>query len=132
MEKKTDFDAQLPLRRVLEKLNGKKVLIMGYGREGNATLEKLSELAPGAILTVSDMKAQTLPEGVRGVFGEGYQDHLTDYDVIIISPGIVLTDRRPEVLERLTSQTELFLAAYRDQTGGITGTNGKSTTTSLI
>ncbi len=132
MEKKMDFDAQLPLRRVLEKLNGKKVLIMGYGREGKATLEKLSELAPGAILTVSDMKEQTLPEGVRGVFGEGYQDHLTDYDVIIKSPGIVLTDRRPEVLERLTSQTELFLAAYRDQTVGITGTKGKSTTTSLI
>ena len=71
MEKKTDFDAQLPLRRVLEKLNGKKVLIMGYGREGKATLEKLSELAPEAILTVSDIKEQTLPEGVRGVFGEG-------------------------------------------------------------
>ena len=132
MEKKMDFDAQLPLRRVLEKLNGKKVLIMGSGREGKATLEKLSELAPEAILTVSDMKEQTLPEGVRGVFGEGYQDHLTDYDMIIKSPGIVLTDRRPKVLERLTSQTELFLAAYRDQTVGITGTKGKSTTTSLI
>src|SRR5699024_7792288 len=35
------------------------------------------------------------------------------------------------VLERVTSQTELFLRAYRKQVIGITGTKGKSTTTAL-
>ncbi len=121
-----------PLKSILSRLDGKKVLIMGFGREGKATLDKLLEFAPSALLTVSDVKEQVLPTGVEGVFGEQYQDRLTDYDVIIKSPGIVLKDRSPEVLARLTSQTELFLAAYRDQVIGITGTKGKSTTTSLI
>ena len=121
----------LPLYHVMQQMEGKNVLILGYGREGQATLSMLQKLVPGARLTVADIREQKLPEGVAGVFGAGYQDGLTGYDVIIKSPGIVLTDKSPAVLERVTSQTELFLRAYRKQVIGITGTKGKSTTTAL-
>ena len=121
----------LPLYHVMQPMEGKNVLILGYGREGQATLSMLQKLVPGARLTVADIREQKLPEGVAGVFGAGYQDGLTGYDVIIKSPGIVLTDKSPQVLERVTSQTELFLRAYRKQVIGITGTKGKSTTTAL-
>lgn len=121
----------MPLYRVMQPMDGKNVLILGYGREGQATLSMLQKLVPGAKLTVADIRPQQLPEGVQGVFGDGYQNGLAGYDVVIKSPGIVLTDKSPEILERVTSQTELFLRAYRNQVIGITGTKGKSTTTAL-
>ena len=121
----------LPLYHVMQPMEGKNVLILGYGREGQATLHMLQKLVPGAKLTVADIREQQLPEGVHGIFGDGYQDGLTAYDVVIKSPGIVLADKSVAVLERVTSQTELFLRAYRKQVIGITGTKGKSTTTAL-
>ena len=119
------------LQKVLEALDGKKILVLGYGREGRETVRRLLEWCKGAEITVADLKEQALPEGVDGLFGEKYQDTLREYDVIIKSPRIVLLDKSPEVLEKVTSQTELFLSAYRDQVVGITGTKGKSTTSSL-
>jgi UDP-N-acetylmuramoylalanine--D-glutamate ligase len=58
---------------------------------------------------------------------------LEEFDVIIKSPGISLQDF-PELVndERITSQTDLFLQQFSKQIIGITGTKGKSTTTSLI
>ena len=58
---------------------------------------------------------------------------LKDYDVVIKTPGISfkavdLTGIR----EKITSQTELFLKYVGHKTIGITGTKGKSTTSSLI
>ena len=50
------------------------------------------------------------------------------YDYIIKSPGIVMDDDD----SRYTSQTQIFLECYRDNTIGITGTKGKSTTSSLL
>ena len=119
------------LRRVLEKLDRKQILVLGYGREGRETVRRLMQWCPQAEITVADQKEQALPEGINGLFGPGYQDTLKGYDVIVKSPGIVLRDKSPEVVGKVTSQTELFLAAYRRQVAGITGTKGKSTTSSL-
>lgn len=119
------------LRQVLKTLDGKNILVLGYGREGRETLRRLLDWCEGVTLTVADQKEQQLPEGVGGIFGEGYQDTLSDYDVVIKSPGIVLKDKSPRMIDKVTSQTELFLRAYRDQVVGITGTKGKSTTSSL-
>lgn len=119
------------LRQVLKTLDGKNILVLGYGREGRETLRRLMDWCEGVTLTVADQKEQQLPEGVAGIFGEGYQDTLSDYDVVIKSPGIVLKDKSPRIIDKVTSQTELFLRAYRDQVVGITGTKGKSTTSSL-
>ena len=80
----------LPLYHVMQPMEGKNVLILGYGREGQATLHMLQKLVPGAKLTVADIREQKLPEGVHGIFGDGYQDGLTAYDVVIKSPGLSL------------------------------------------
>ena len=54
-----------------------------------------------------------------------------DYDIVIKTPGISLKDFNTKGIE-ITSQTDLFLSQFHAQTIGITGTKGKSTTTSLI
>ena len=55
------------------------------------------------------------------------------YDLIVKTPGIpFMTFEGVCNLNKITSQTELFLQIYGSQTIGITGTKGKSTTTELI
>ena len=59
-------------------------------------------------------------------------DTLDDYDLIFKSPGVVLSKDPEQYSCRFTSQMEVFFEAYRDRIIGITGTKGKSTTTTLL
>lgn len=120
--------------------NGKNVLVLGYGREGKSTLRLLREVCPELNITVSDASkriAELNPElnaaGIEVVCGAGYLDNLNKYDLIIKTPGISLYNAGiPFDPEKISSQTDLFLRAYAPQTAGITGTKGKSTTSSLL
>lgn len=63
--------------------------------------------------------------------GDQYLNAIYDYDIVIKTPGISLKDFDVKGVE-ITSQTDLFLSQFHNQTIGISGTKGKSTTTSLI
>lgn len=123
----------------------KKVLILGFGREGRTTYEFLKDKVPSAEITVADAKEQKLTSvspcgcvsfeqfNCKTVFGEHYMDDLGGYDIIMKSPGIpILKDYGEEVENKITSQTDLFLRFCPATVIGITGTKGKSTTSSLI
>ncbi len=69
-------------------------------------------------------------EGVKHS-GEDYLQSVYHYDIVIKTPGISLKDFDTKEVE-ITSQTDLFLSQFHRQTIGISGTKGKSTTTSLI
>lgn len=99
---------------VTDRFKGKKILIWGYGREGKST--------------ESFLKRCCEPESIE-VF-EGKRDGIDEerYDFIFKSPGIVMDDDDP----RYTSQTQVFMEEYGSQTVGITGTKGKSTTSSML
>ena len=112
---------------ILNRLRGKRILILGFGREGKSTLRFLQKYLPGAVVAVADKNAM---EGVT-ISGEGYLEAMYDYDIVIKTPGISLKDFDTKDVE-ITSQTDLFLGQFHAQTIGITGTKGKSTTTSLI
>ncbi len=121
------------LDKIYEKLEGKNILILGFGREGKATyrlIRKKSDMP----LTIADKNKVDATElkNVNIISGDDYQKNLKDYDVVIKSPGIVLEDKSDELLKKVTSQTELFMSAFGSQVVGITGTKGKSTTTTLI
>lgn len=100
-----------------------RILILGYGREGKSTAALLDRL--GIEYKVAD---KFEGEGVD-IFGEGYQKAMDDFDIVMKSPGVVL-EYTPNA--EILSQVELFLQYFRHNTIGITGTKGKSTTTSLI
>lgn len=124
------------LLKVLHQLiDGKKVLLLGFGREGRALYRRITEVSGYRSLGISDAKPiSDAPKGVSLHIGEDYQAAMAEYDIVFKSPGIVLKpEYQPEKLPcRVTSLTELFLTAYRDQCIGITGTKGKSTTSSLL
>jgi len=120
--------------------NGLNVLVLGYGREGRSTLKLLLETCPGSNITVADansgiaeMNPELNSDGINLKCGTNYLGNLSEYDLVIKSPGISLHNAGvPFNPEKISSQTDLFLRAYAAQTTGITGTKGKSTTSSLI
>lgn len=112
----------------------KNILILGFGREGKSTYKLLLKTDTYKSLTIADLAAveYDLPENIKVVSGEAYQDTLDDYDIVFKSPGIVLKKNEKEYKCRIMSQTELFFEKFSKQTIGITGTKGKSTTASLL
>ena len=112
---------------ILNRLRGKRILILGFGREGRSSLAFLQKHLPEAVVAVADKNAM---EGVTHS-GDQYLNVIYDYDIVIKTPGISLKDFDVKGVE-ITSQTDLFLSQFHRQTIGISGTKGKSTTTSLI
>lgn len=112
---------------ILNRLRGKRILILGFGREGRSTYTFLKKYLPDAVLAVADKNPL---EGVTHA-GEDYLQAVYDYDIVVKTPGISLKDFDAKGVE-ITSQTDLFLSQFHNQTIGISGTKGKSTTTSLI
>ncbi|MDO5417902.1 MAG: Mur ligase family protein, partial [Lachnospiraceae bacterium] len=113
---------------------GKKVLLLGFGREGQSTYRMLQRTKAYKTLAISDQMAKNwLPdEEIDWITGPDYQKTMDDYDVVFKSPGIVLERPVEDYRCRILSQTEVFFQLFREQIVGITGTKGKSTTTSLL
>lgn len=122
---------------MFEDLKDKKILILGFGREGIDNFRFLRRLFPNKVLGVGDrdrnvkckMKNEKL---VRWHLGKNYFKALKNYDVIIKSPGIPFQILPRTVLGKITSQTEIFFENCPGKIIGITGTKGKSTTSSLV
>ena len=125
-------------------INGKKVAVLGFGKEGKSTLKKLLQIGGFEKLDILDLnyiKREAVDEiltevnkniPITLICGENYQKNLNGYDIVIKSPGIVLDKNIDTYTCEITSQTEIFFEKYKKQIIGITGTKGKSTTTTLI
>lgn len=121
--------------QIIEKLRGQKILILGFGREGKSTLAFLNRELPDAEIAIADINSIEDESVVKYTTftGPDYLNCCKDYNVIIKAPGVSIKNDLPDSEKaKITSQTDLFLQAYRNQTIGITGTKGKSTTSSLI
>ncbi|MCR4651639.1 MAG: UDP-N-acetylmuramoyl-L-alanine--D-glutamate ligase [Lachnospiraceae bacterium] len=99
-----------------KKFDNKKIMIWGYGREGKSTEEFI--------------RRSCKPASVKIFEGKREEFDLSEYDYVVKSPGIRLEGESD--LSKFTSQTRIFLETYRDQTVGITGTKGKSTTSAML
>lgn len=115
-------------------VRGKKILLLGFGREGKSTWEVLRRLGTFQSVDIADQSAPgELPEGIgKWISGPDYQSCLNDYDVVFKSPGVVLEKPVQDYSCQILSQTEVFFRCFRDQIIGITGTKGKSTITTLL
>ncbi|MCK1189231.1 UDP-N-acetylmuramoyl-L-alanine--D-glutamate ligase [Streptococcus uberis] len=123
--------------------NNKKVLILGLAKSGEAAARLLSRL--GAIVTVNDGKAfeenpaaqSLLEEGIKVVCGSHPLELLDeDFAVMVKNPGIPY--QNPMVEKALSKGipvlTEVELAYLISEAPiiAITGSNGKTTTTTMI
>ena len=115
-------------------IKGKRILLLGYGREGQSTWNVLRRLGTYEALDIADLKAPAAvpDDGTVWHTGPDYQKCMDDYDVVFKSPGSVLERPENEYRCSILSQTEVFFQCFRDQIIGITGTKGKSTVTTLL
>lgn len=103
----------------IEELHGKHILILGYGREGKSTKEFLKKFVPDTVVDTADQSE-----------GKHYLEKQAQFDLAIKTPGI------PKRLVSIpyTTASNIFFANLPKgvRTIGVTGSKGKSTTTSLI
>ena len=126
-------------------LSGKRVLVFGAGRSGQGAASLL--LAAGASpvlydgnenLTEDKVRSQ-LPDDVKGiriVTGELTQELIENSELCVISPGVP-TDIAPvnrirSAGVKIWSEVELAWQCSKGETVAVTGTNGKTTTVSLL
>jgi UDP-N-acetylmuramoylalanine--D-glutamate ligase len=124
-------------------LNGKRVLVVGLGRSGIASALFLK--SRGARVTVSDAKSEAqlreeipalLDQGISVETGGHGERTFQDQDLIVVSPGVPI-DAEPITQARSLGQPvigemELAFEFLRGHIVAITGSNGKTTTTSLM
>jgi len=115
-------------------LLNKKIVVLGFGKEGKSTYNYLRSIDSNMSIDIMDQKYQNIKVDDPNVkvIDTNYDD-LKDYDLIFKTPGISFKDVDITPFEdKLTSQAEYFLSHTKAKTIGITGTKGKSTTSSLI
>ena len=127
----------------VDNIKGKKILVVGFGRSGQAAARELMRV--GAAVTVQDSGSEDRFDpnllnffrsaGVEFCFGEKPED-MAGFDMIVLSPGVSPElDFVREAVEKGVEVTGELEIAYRIGKGNyiaITGTNGKTTTTTLV
>lgn len=123
-----------------EAFRGKRYIVLGLARSGLATLRAL--LASGAQITAWDSKAEARAQVEGSVeLADPMQIDLSGFDGLVLSPGVPLnshpiTNRARDANVPIIGDVELFAQARATlpphKVIGITGTNGKSTTTALL
>ena len=125
---------------IINFLDNKKIVILGFGREGKATYKLIRKHLKEQIIYIKDqdenVKNDELIINDKNVIlelGENYLDNLNEFDLIIKSPGIAFNKIDiSSFKDKITSELELLLQFYKGKVIAITGTKGKSTTSSLI
>ena len=129
--------------KLITQFENKKVLVLGLAKSGEAAARLLAKL--GAIVTVNDGKpfeenpsAQTLlEEGIKVVCG-GHPLELLDenFELMVKNPGIrydnPMVARALEKGIPVWTEVELAYLVSEAPIIGITGSNGKTTTTTMI
>ncbi|MBE0664818.1 MAG: UDP-N-acetylmuramoyl-L-alanine--D-glutamate ligase [Candidatus Aminicenantes bacterium] len=125
-------------------MNRKPVAVLGFGKTGQAVLEFLlaKEPRPSLILfndgEISDKDRQEhfIRRGVRFLTGAGQFSELAHCRLIIMSPGFDGRNPRFDVLRRggaeVISEIEYAFRQVKARIIAVSGSNGKSTTVSLI
>jgi len=119
---------------------GKKIAVLGLGLSGLATVRFLLKQGVKPTLMDTRLKVSGLetvpPEKVDGIYlGELDANRLAKMDVILVSPGLDLS--HPAIRfaaaqgTQLIGDVELFALVNQKPVLGVTGSNGKSTVTTL-
>lgn len=124
-------------------IKNKKVAVVGIGVSNIPLINFLIEL--GAKVTAfdkrqrgdfGDLAIEFENKGVKLELGENYLDNLTGFDVVFKTPGMRIDcDALIKVKQEgayITSEMEEFVRYCKGKVYGITGSDGKTTTTTIV
>ncbi len=129
------------IKELINFFENKKILILGFGLEGQSTYKLIRKYLKNQQIYIADKvekfyeNSEILKEEKNAVYidGENYMENLEKFDVIMKAPGISFKGMNIEKFkDKIKSELELLLEFFDVYTIGITGTKGKSTTSSLI
>lgn len=118
-------------------LKDKNIVILGYGKQGKASLNYIRKHFKNKKITIADKNENIdkadLDENIEFRLGEKYLENIDKFDLIIKSPGVILKDEDTSSFEdKIITDYELLLKFTDGIKIGVTGTKGKSTTSTLI
>ena len=129
-------------QRVTIALKGRKALVVGLAKTGISTAKFL--MAQGAVVTTTDMLPASKIKGIDDLQGTGITvetgghsvKNFLNADLIVLSPGVPpdigpLQEAKRKGIE-IISEIELACNFIKEPIVAIAGTNGKTTTTTLI
>ncbi|MDA1014447.1 MAG: UDP-N-acetylmuramoyl-L-alanine--D-glutamate ligase, partial [Planctomycetota bacterium] len=125
---------------------GRRVTVMGLGRFGGGVAAARFLAERGARVTISDLKSdEELADSLAELddvpihdmcLGHHRETDFTDVDLVVVNPAVPPRNPLVQAAARarvpLTSEIALFWQFNRGRTLGVTGSNGKSTTTGLV
>jgi UDP-N-acetylmuramoylalanine--D-glutamate ligase len=118
---------------------GRRALVLGYGRSGRAAASFIAGRG-GSVRAVDradtpELRAELERAGIAARLGGYGPEDLNGADLLVVSPGVAWDEPLVETARRrgieVTSEIDLFFRACPSRIAGITGTNGKTTTTAL-
>lgn len=122
---------------LIEFLKDKKICILGYGKQGKSTFKYLRKHFPDKEITIADKNKNIdksgLDKKVYFKLGNDYLKNIENFDLIIKGPGVILKDIDiSKFKDKLITDYELLLKYTDGIKIGITGTKGKSTTSTFL
>ena len=129
--------------RYKESLKGKRVLVVGMGKSGKAAVKVLADT--GALVSVQDSTSEEKIDAdflsyLKDIQAETYfgkvPGDMSAFDMVVMSPGVptnlgFINEARDAGVE-IIGELELAYRIGRASFAAITGTNGKTTTTTLV
>ncbi|GFH95706.1 UDP-N-acetylmuramoylalanine--D-glutamate ligase [Lachnospiraceae bacterium] len=125
-------------------LEGRKCLVIGSGVSGQGAVSMLSHMGAdillydgGGQITKEELEGR-VPQGTKAAFyvGQLPEELLSRVEVAVLSPGVPTDIPLVQDLKargtRIIGEIELGFLAERGRVAAITGTNGKTTTTTLV
>jgi len=124
-------------------IKGKKTAVVGLGVSNRPLINFLLDM--GAVVSgfdkksedkFSDIACELKSKGVNLVLGDNYLDNLVGYDVVFKTPSMRIDCEALQKASRegayITSEMEEFLRYCPAKVYAVTGSDGKTTTTTLI
>lgn len=119
---------------IIDVFEGKRIAILGFGAEGISTYNFIRKHLPNQKLVIMDQNYQNIVlNDDKVLLMEVDYSKMDGIDLIVKTPGISFKNvDTSSFIDKVTSQLELFLEFRDCFTIGVTGSKGKSTTSSLI
>lgn len=118
--------------KIAEYLRDRTVLLVGFGREGQSSYRYIRNYFPEKPIAIADKNVIAVDDPfVTCICGENYLDCIAAYDLVLKSPGISFKNVPAPAHTEITCQVDLFLRFADCRKIGITGSKGKTTTSTL-